>query len=138
MLHGEGVIEDKDGEYQDVATQRGVVTEVGDDSTITVRSEDGHLASYKVTDDTKVSKDREEKSIADISKDDTVHIVAKKDGNSLTALRIGAMSQEKAAEMEERREELRQRFEERREQRQNGETAESGFWGGPPAAGETT
>ena len=137
MLHSEGVIEDKDGEYRDVASQKGKVTKVTDTS-ITIESEDDYSQTYVVTDDTRVSKDREDKSIGDIKNGDTVRVVAKKDGNRLTAVRVGAMSPEKAAEMAERREEMRQRFEERREPRQNGETAESGFWGEAPTGDPTT
>lgn len=119
MLHGEGVIEDKDGEYQNVATQKGEVTEVGEQS-ITVVSEDGHSVEYTVNGDTKVQKDHEDKSIGDINNGDTVRVMAKKDGENLTAVRVGAMSPEKVAEMEE----TRQRFQEYREQLRNGEIEE--------------
>lgn len=132
MIHSDGVIEDKDGEFQKVTMQQGKVTEVGDDF-IAVESEDGYSANYMVNDDTKINKDREEKLIGDIAVGDTVHAMAKKDGDNLAAVRIGAISEEQAAEMEQRREEMRERFEERREQRQKGETTESGFRGGPPA-----
>lgn len=132
MLHSEGVIEDKEGEYQSVVTQQGKVTNVGKES-VTVESEDGYSASYTVNGDTKVHKDREEKAITDVATGDTVRVMAQKDGDNLIAKHVGAMSPEQAAEMEERREEMRQKFEERREQRQNGETTESGFPGGPPA-----
>lgn len=144
MLHGEGVIKGKDGNYQEVATQKGEVTKVGSTS-VTIVSDDGYSAEYDVNDDTKVHKDREDASINDIATGDTVHVVARtanavgeKDGDKQVAVMIGAMSPEQAAEMEERREEMRQRFKERREQRQNGDAAESGFWGGPPTSAPTT
>ena len=52
-LHGSFVVEDPDGGYQTVLTQQGEATEVSD-SSITVRSEDGYEATYRLTDDTTV------------------------------------------------------------------------------------
>lgn len=151
MLHSEGVIEDQDGGFQDVVMQRGKVTEVSDKS-ITVQSSDEHSEAFEVNDETKIHKDRDEKLIDDIAVGDTVHVMAKKDGDKSIAVRLGAISAEKAAGMEETRqrfqeyreqlrngeieelpEEMREFFEERREQRQNGDAKGSGFRGGPPA-----
>lgn len=132
MLHSEGVIEDKDGEYQNVVTQKGKVTAV-DEASITVESEDGYSSSYAVNDDTKVHKDRGDKSISDIKVGDTVRLMAKKDGENLIAARVGATSPEQAAKMEKRREEMRKRFDERHDQHQNDQTSESALWDGPPA-----
>lgn len=136
MLHSEGVIETPEGEYKDVVSQRGKVTEVSD-SSITVASEDGYTANYTVNSETKIHKDRSEKAISDVAVGDSVMVRATKDGNDVTAKHIGALSPEEAAKMEERREEMKQKRQERREQRQNGETTESGFRGGPPAQGQT-
>jgi hypothetical protein len=125
MLHGQGVIEDQDGNYKDVATQKGEVTAVGDTS-INVVSEDGFTSEYVVNDDTGVHKDREDKTIGAINVGDTVHVTATKEGETQTAVRIGALSPEQAAEMEERREQF-----------QNGETTKPGSWSGPSAGAET-
>lgn len=130
MLHSEGVIETPDGEYQDVVTQKGTASEVNQDSLV-VTSEDGFTASYNVNEETKIHKNREEVSLSDLSEGDVVHVLAQKDGGDVVAKRIGAMSAEQAAEMEQRREEMRQRFEERRQQRQEqgGDTSESRWRG---------
>ncbi|MCB0917275.1 MAG: hypothetical protein KDC39_01760 [Actinobacteria bacterium] len=139
MLHGEGVVQTPDGEYQDVVTQQGSVTEINDNS-IVVTSEDGFTASYKVNDDTEIHKNREEVSISDLATGDVVHVFAQKKGGNVVAQRIGAMTAEQAAEMEQRREEMRQQFEQRREEQQQdsgGDTSESG-WRGWQGSGGTS
>ena len=136
MLHSEGVIETPEGEYKDVVSQRGSVTEVNDNS-ITVASEDGYTANYSVNDDTKIHKSRSEATISDIAVGDEVRVMAEKNGDDVAAKHIGAMTAEEAAEAEKRREEMRQEMEERRAERENnqnngdGETQDSGFTGGP-------
>ena len=52
-LHGSFVVEDPDGGYQTVLTQHGTATSVSDTS-ITVKSDDGFVATYRLTDESAV------------------------------------------------------------------------------------
>jgi hypothetical protein len=52
-LHGSFVVEDPDGGYQTVLTQQGTATVVSDAS-ITVKSADGFVATYRLTDESSV------------------------------------------------------------------------------------
>ena len=52
LLHGEGVVKDRDGNYVTVATQSGEVTAV-DATSVTVKSEDGYSRTWALTDATK-------------------------------------------------------------------------------------
>ena len=52
-LHGSFVVEDADGGYQTVLTQQGTATAVSETS-ITVKSDDGFVATYRLTDESMV------------------------------------------------------------------------------------
>ncbi len=72
-LHGEFVVKKDDGTYQTVATQRGEVTAVSQDS-ITVKSEDGYSRTYTITEDTLVNAARD--GIDDVKTGNTVTVSA--------------------------------------------------------------
>jgi hypothetical protein len=72
-LHGEFVVKKNDGTYQTVATQRGEVTAVSQDS-ITVKSEDGYSRTYTITEDTLVNAARD--GIDDVKTGNTVTVSA--------------------------------------------------------------
>jgi hypothetical protein len=83
-LHGEFTVETSDGEYQVRTVQRGAVTGTGTD-TVTVKSEDGYTATYRIDDDTRIIKDGEQAKLADLAKDDSVYVVGVKSGSTVTA-----------------------------------------------------
>ena len=85
-LHGEFVVPDGDGGFRTVVSQRGEATAVSA-TEITVRSEDGFTSTYAVTEETLVNAARD--GIDTIEKGTEVHLVAIKDGDTATALRIG-------------------------------------------------
>ncbi|MEP6696353.1 MAG: hypothetical protein ABJA34_05670 [Pseudonocardiales bacterium] len=83
-VHGEFVVKGKDGKYVTAETQRGAVTAVSRTS-ITVRSADGFTATYAVTSDTKVGKDKAKADIAAVKVGDLVLVVAVKADGGKTA-----------------------------------------------------
>ena len=99
-LHGEFVVPDRDGGFRTLVSQRGEATEVSA-SEITVRSEDGFTTTYAVTEDTLVNAARD--GIETIEKGSEVHVVAAKDGDAATALRIGDRSAHKEMRKEMRK-----------------------------------
>lgn len=72
-LHGEFVVEKEGGGYQTVATQKGEVTAVSEDS-LTVKSADGYSRTYTLTEDTLVNAARD--GIDDVKTGNTVHVSA--------------------------------------------------------------
>ncbi|MFJ6156340.1 hypothetical protein ACIQF8_06295 [Pseudarthrobacter sp. NPDC092184] len=105
-LHSESVVKQADGTFETEVSQRGTVESVSDTS-ITVRSEDGHTQAYAVNAETKVAqmppapadgaaaKDDGGKrlkpsagTIADIATGDVVRISGAKNGETVTAQRI--------------------------------------------------
>ena len=105
-LHSESVVKKADGTLETEVSQRGTVESVSDTS-ITVRSEDGHTQAYAVNAETKVAqmppapadgaaaKDDGGKrlkpsagTIADIATGDVVRISGAKNGGTVTAQRI--------------------------------------------------
>ena len=84
-LHGEFTIEQSDGVYITVATQRGTVTEVSDTS-ISVRSEDGYTRTYVVTAETLVNSTRG--GIDDVENGEEVGVMATVDDDTATAVKI--------------------------------------------------
>lgn len=120
MLHGEGVVEDADGNFVTIRTQSGEVTAVSATS-ITVKSTDGYSSTYVINDETVVERDRTADTAAKVG--DTVHVRATVDGNTATADDIHALSPELAAQMEQKRAEMEKWMSERPEK------------GGPRGAG---
>jgi hypothetical protein len=84
-LHGEFVIPKDGGGYQTVATQRGKVTAVSQDS-ITVKSDDGYSRTYKVVAETLVNSARD--GISSIKTGNTVSVSAVVADNTATATTI--------------------------------------------------
>jgi len=123
MLHGEGVVEDADGNFVTIRTQSGEVTAVSATS-ITVKSTDGYSSTYVINDETVVERDRTADTNAKVG--DTVHVRATVNGNTATADDIHALSPELAAEMEQKRAEMEKWMSERPEM------------GGPRGAGSGT
>jgi hypothetical protein len=87
LLHGEFTVETSEGKYEVVTVQRGAVTGKSAD-TVTVKSEDGYTATYRVNSDTQIIKDGERAKLADLAKDDTVSVNGVKSGSTVTARAI--------------------------------------------------
>ena len=86
-LHGEVTLAGK--KHRVVVFQRGPVAQLSD-KTLTVKSKDGFSATYVLTGDTKVRKQKADIPIGDLKVGDRVRVVATKDGSTLTAVRIRA------------------------------------------------
>ena len=84
-LHGTFVVPDADGGYRTVVTQRGEVTAVSDTS-LTVRSEDGFVATYRITDDTDVLGGAG--GVADLAEGDQVGVGADRKAAVTTARHV--------------------------------------------------
>lgn len=89
-LHGEATLAGK--KHRVVVFQRGPVDKISDNS-LTVKSKDGFTASYAVTPDTKVRKQKTDMAFGDLKVGDRVRVVATKDGSTVTAVRIRARGQ---------------------------------------------
>lgn len=84
-LHGEVTLA---GEKQRVVVfQRGQVTQVSA-TAVAVRSEDGYTATYELTTDLRVRKDRNDAKIADVKVGTAIRVLATKEDSTLTARRI--------------------------------------------------
>lgn len=84
-LHGTFVVPDRDGGYRTVVAQRGEVTAVSG-SSLTVRSEDGFVATYRLTDATDVLGGTG--GVADLVEGDDVSVSAEREGAVNTATHV--------------------------------------------------
>lgn len=89
-LHGSYVVENPDGGYQTVLTQQGTATSVSDTS-ITVKSDDGFVATYRLTDETAVLSGPSGTDA--IAEGADVAVTALKSGSSAHALHVVDLSQ---------------------------------------------
>ena len=89
-LHGTFVVPDGDGGYRTVMTQRGEVTAVSETS-LTVKSEDGFVATYRLTDDTDVLGGPD--GVGDIAKVDQVGVGANRTASVNTATHVVDLDQ---------------------------------------------
>ena len=86
-LHGEVTLAGKD--HRVAVFQRGPA-EKASPTSVTVKSADGFTATYAVRTETKVRKNGEAATAADLQADDRIFVVAVQDGGTLKALRIRA------------------------------------------------
>lgn len=84
-LHGEVTLAGE--EHQVIAFQRGGVQKVSRTS-LTVKSNDGFVETYVLTEDTKVRENGDQSTLSEIDTTDRVMVVAAKDGSTLTARRV--------------------------------------------------
>jgi len=75
-----------------VVFQRGIVEAVSAKS-MTLRSEDGFIATYVLDSETRVRKQRQPATVSDIRATDKVRVLAAKDGSVLTAKLVRDHSQ---------------------------------------------
>ena len=84
-LHGEVTLAGE--EHRVIAFQRGGVQKVSRTS-LTVKSNDGFVETYVLTEDTKVRENGDQSTLSEIDTSDRVMVVAAKDGSTLTARRV--------------------------------------------------
>ena len=84
-LHGEVTLAGE--EHRVIAFQRGAVQKVSRTS-MTVKSNDGFVETYALSDDTKVRENGDQAEVSDIDGSDRVLVVAVKDDNTLNARRV--------------------------------------------------
>jgi hypothetical protein len=84
-LHGEVTLAGE--KHRVIAFQRGTVQEASSTS-VTVKSKDGFVETYLLSDDTKVREDRQDAKVSDIDAADRVLVVATKDDSTLNARRV--------------------------------------------------
>jgi len=84
-LHGEVTLAGE--EHRVIAFQRGSVQKVSRTS-LTVKSNDGFVETYVLTDDTKVRENGDQSTLSEIDTSDRVMVVARKDGSTLSARRV--------------------------------------------------
>jgi Domain of unknown function (DUF5666) len=98
-LHGEFVVETKDGTTKTVAVQRGEITAV-DGESLTVVSTDGFEQTWTLNDSTRVRKDGEQADVAALAVGDWVGVIGEKSGDSLTAAGVRVPQERPDAEAE--------------------------------------
>ena len=86
-LHGEVTLAGR--QHREVVFQRGPA-ERASATSVTVKSADGYTATYAIGPDTKVRKNQQKASAADLQTDDRIFVVAVQDGSTRKALRIRA------------------------------------------------
>lgn len=84
-LHGEVTLAGE--EHRVIAFQRGGVQKVSRTS-LTVKSNDGFVETYVLTEDTKVRESGDQSTLSEIDTSDRVMVVAAKNGSTLTARRV--------------------------------------------------
>jgi hypothetical protein len=84
-VHGEVTLAGE--KHQVIAFQRGTVQKASSKS-VTVRSNDGFIETYLLSDDTKVREDRHDATVSDIDRSDRVLVVATKEDTTLNARRV--------------------------------------------------
>jgi hypothetical protein len=89
-LHGEVTLAGE--EHRLIVFQRGEVQKVSGTS-VTVKSNDGFVETYALSEDTKVRENREEAQVSDIDTSDRVLVVALKDDSAPSARRVIVRSQ---------------------------------------------
>jgi len=89
-LHGEVTLAGE--EHRVIVFQRGEVQKVSATS-VTVKSNDGFVETYALSEDTKVRENKDEVKVSDIDTSDRVLVVALKDDSTLGARRVIVRSQ---------------------------------------------
>jgi hypothetical protein len=84
-LHGEVTLAGE--KHQVIAFQRGTVEQASSKS-VTVKSNDGFVETYLLSDATKVREDRHGATVSDIDPSDRVLVVATKEDSTLNARRV--------------------------------------------------
>ena len=116
---------EEEGTFRKVRLDRGVIESISG-STIVVKEEDGTTVEIPTSDETRISRDGEEAELSSLRTGDHVSTHRVDEGDGFVTRTVRAISPERWAEMEERREqcrdnprrcraERRERFRERRD-----------------------
>ena len=84
VLHSSATVKTPDGSTKVIVTQSGTITDVAD-SSITVKSSDGFVASYTVDKNTRISLNGTDGTASSLKKGDTVHVSGTKSGSTTHA-----------------------------------------------------
>jgi hypothetical protein len=84
-MHGEVTLAGE--KHRVIVFQRGTVESANTES-VTVKSNDGFVETYLLSDDTTVREDRDDAALSDIDASDRVLVVATKDDSTLNARRV--------------------------------------------------
>lgn len=89
LLHSDGVAMKRDGSTVQVRAQTGIIQQVDSDS-ITLKSPDGYIATYKIDESTKIFQKGEEASAGDLEAGEGAKVFAVKEASAYTAKRINS------------------------------------------------
>jgi hypothetical protein len=121
VLHGDATVENSDGTTSVMRVVRGEVTAVSD-TAITVKSSDGFTQTYAINADTDIHVGRDDAGTAEIQVGYQAMVAGTVSGDTATATKIGAMSPQDAAEMEQRMADRRAEMEQRMNDRDSDDT----------------
>lgn len=106
-IRGEFVVE-HDGKFVTVRFDRGILESV-DGTTLVIKEADGTVVEVATSDQTKIGRDGEQATVADLEPGDHVFTHREKEGDSeFVTTRVRAVSPERWAEMEAKRVECRE------------------------------
>jgi hypothetical protein len=109
-IRGEVVVPARDGDgYATVRFDRGVLDRV-DGTTLVVTEDDGTSVEIPTSDETRVYRDGEDAELGDLQPGDHVAAFRVKDGDTFVTKGVRAISPEKWAEEQERRDGMRERM----------------------------
>ena len=119
-IRGELVVPEREGDgYTTVRLDRGILDRV-DGTTLVVNEDDGTTVEIPTTEETRVYRDGEEATLAELEAGDHVATFRVKEGDAFVTKGVRAISPEQWEEMDERRAErregMRERFRERRDE----------------------
>lgn len=125
VQHGEAVVTMPDGTTQNVRVQSGTVKSVSD-TQLVVTSDDGTEWTWPITAETKVHKSRNDAKASDIAVGDKAMVFGTVSGDTVTTLRVGALTADEAKAMEQRRAERQQQRQQGGQQDQQGAPTTAG------------
>jgi hypothetical protein len=104
LVRSEAVVEgQEDGEFNTIKVDRGILKGV-EGGTLTIEEADGKTVEVATNDDTKFRRDGEEADLGDLKNGDHVTTFQVKEGDGdFVTKRVKAISAQRAAELEERR-----------------------------------
>jgi len=107
-IRSEAVVPKREGEgFNTVKFDRGVLERV-DGSTIVIKEADGTIAEIPTADDTRIHRDGEEAEIGDLVAGDHVAATRVDEGEGFATRSVRAVSADRFAELEQKREECRE------------------------------
>ena len=106
-IRGELVVPgSEDGTFRTVRIDRGVLDRV-DGSTVVINEDDGTTVEIPTSDTTRISRDRDQATLADFEEGDHIHALRVNEGDGFVTQSVHAISAERWAERQERREACR-------------------------------